>query len=146
MKKTIYIIDGPNLNLQGRREPEIYGTETLDGMLDGMREGFPDFGFRHVQSNSEGQIIDWIHKFGYDDGCQGIVLNAGAYTHTSLAIADAIAAVPAPVVEVHISNIAAREKIRRDSMLSAVCDGTIFGFGLLGYELAAIALMNHERD
>lgn len=144
--KKIYIIDGPNLNLLGKREPEIYGTETLDEMLDGMRKGYTGFAFEHLQSNHEGQIIDWLHEAGYADDCQGIVLNAGAYTHTSLAIADAVAAIPVPVVEVHISNVSAREEIRRKSLLSPVCSGTIFGFGLLGYELAAIALMSHEAD
>ena len=136
MKHRILIINGPNLNLLGRREPAVYGSETLDEILDRLDAAFPDVELDRYQSNSEGEIIDRLHGAGFDRSYAGIVLNAGAYTHTSLAIADAIAAIDLPVVEVHLSNIFAREEIRRRSLIAAVCSGSISGFGAKSYELA----------
>lgn len=144
--KQIIIINGPNLNLQGRRCPEIYGTDTFDTLVENMRGRYPHIDITLLQSNHEGAIIDWLHAYGLHADTLGIILNAGAYTHTSLAIADAIEAVSAPVVEVHISNIAAREDIRRRSMLAPVCAGSIVGFGLHGYMLAAEAIINITRE
>lgn len=137
----ILIINGPNLNLLGRREPDVYGSMSMEHYLPKLREGFPEVAIEYYQSNHEGDIIDKIHSRGYPEGsCDGIVLNAGAYTHTSLAIADAIAAVNVPVVEVHISNVAAREPIRHTSLIAPVCRGVISGFGLDSYRLAIEAL------
>ena len=143
--KQIIIINGPNLNLQGRRCPEIYGTDTFDSLVGDLRRAYPDIEVTLLQSNHEGAIIDWLHAYGLHADTLGIILNAGAYTHTSLAIADAIEAVSAPVVEVHISNIAAREDIRHRSMLAPVCIGSIVGFGLYGYQLAAAAIINRQQ-
>lgn len=145
MAKKILIINGPNLNLLGRREPEIYGRLTLDDIIAGIRSEFPDVEIEHFQSNSESDIIDRIHSCGFDRAYAGIVLNAGAYTHTSLALADAISAIEAPVVEVHISNIHAREEIRHRSMIAPVCLGSICGFGAMSYSLAVRALLNHKK-
>lgn len=139
--KEILIINGPNLNLVGRREPAIYGSRSLDEYLDSLAERFPGVKLSRMQSNHEGEIIDMLHEWGYDKAIAGIVLNAGAYTHTSLAIADAIAAIETPVVEVHISNVASREPIRHHSMITAVCRGVIAGFGLDSYRLAIEALL-----
>lgn len=137
----ILIINGPNLNLLGKREPEIYGSASMEECLRGLRDRFgASIAIEYFQSNHEGEIIDKLHHAGFDDEIRGIVLNAGAYTHTSLAIADAIAAIPAPVVEVHISNISAREEIRHRSLITPVCRGIIAGFGLDGYRLAIEAL------
>ncbi len=137
----ILIINGPNLNLLGHREPGIYGSESMETCLHRLRERYPDIAIEYFQSNHEGRIIDEIHSCGYPEkSCDGIVLNAGAYTHTSLAIADAIAAVEVPVVEVHISNVAAREPIRHNSLRGPVCKGVIAGFGLDSYRLAVEAL------
>lgn len=140
----ILIIDGPNLNLLGKREPEIYGSQTTADMLAEVRAAVGGRAeVEYFQSNHEGEIIDRLHAAGYADAdIAGIVLNAGAYTHTSLAIADAIAAVPAPVVEVHLSNIFAREEIRHRSLIAAVCKGSISGFGDRGYHLAVEALLD----
>lgn len=144
MNKYIQIINGPNLQLLGRREPAIYGTATLDGIISSLRERFDGIELRHMQSNSEGAIIDSLHACGFDGACAGVVLNAGAYTHTSLAIADAIAAIERPVVEVHLSNIFAREEIRHRSLIAAVCAGSISGFGAGSYALAVQALIDRE--
>lgn len=140
----ILIINGPNLNLLGRREPGIYGSTSMDDCLAGLRLRFRDRAeIAYFQSNHEGEIIDRLHEAGFDLSLAGIVLNAGAYTHTSLAIADAIAAIERPVVEVHISNVAARkEEIRHHSMITAVCRGVIAGFGLDSYRLAIEAMLN----
>lgn len=138
----ILIINGPNLNLLGMRQPEIYGTESMEQYLEFLKECYKEADIEYFQSNHEGDIIDQIQRVGYDtDEYAGIVLNAGAYTHTSLAIADAIAAVKLPVVEVHISNVAAREEIRRRSFIAPVCRGTIAGFGMDSYRLAIEALL-----
>jgi 3-dehydroquinate dehydratase-2 len=138
--KKIQIINGPNLNLLGKREPSIYGSAGFDACLERLRTAFPDDDFRYFQSNSEGALIDAIHEAGFD--ADGIILNAGAYTHTSIALHDAIRAIPAPVVEVHISNVHAREEFRHKSLISAACKGVIAGFGLDSYRLAAEALKN----
>lgn len=131
--KEISIINGPNLNLLGQREVSIYGTETFEDYLAKLKKKFPEINISYFQSNVEGEIVTQIQK---DSNKDGIIINAGAYTHTSIAIADAISAIQTPVVEVHISNILSREEFRHKSFLSPVCKGTIFGFGLKGYELA----------
>ena len=137
--KTITIINGPNLNLLGVREPSVYGTEGFDSVLASLRAAYPDLTIDYFQSNHEGDIIDRLQLKGFDPD-HGFVLNAGAYTHTSIAIADCIAAIPAPVVEVHISNVHAREPFRHCSMLSRVCRGVILGFGTDVYRLGIEAL------
>lgn len=134
----ILILNGPNLNLLGVREPDVYGRESFSDYLDRLRKKYPEVEIAYYQSNIEGELIDKIHEAGFT--YDGIILNAGAYTHTSVAIADAVAAVSAPVVEVHISNTAAREEFRHVSYLTAVCRGVIMGFGLDSYELALLAL------
>jgi 3-dehydroquinate dehydratase-2 len=138
--KRIQIINGPNLNLLGKREPDVYGSMDFDAYLERLRSSFPGDEFRYFQSNSEGALIDMIHEAGF--ATDGIILNAGAYTHTSVALHDAIKAVDAPVVEVHISNVHAREEFRHKSLISAACRGVIAGFGLDSYRLAAEALKN----
>lgn len=141
MKQKILVVNGPNLNLLGIRQPEIYGHSTLTDIISGLAAQFPDIEIEHFQSNHEGLIIDKLHAVGYDPDYIGIVLNAGAYTHTSLAIADAIAAISRPVVEVHLSNVFAREEIRHRSLIAPVCRGSISGFGVKSYELAVRALL-----
>lgn len=131
---NIMIINGPNLNLLGIREPEVYGGETFEDFFERLQLDFPNVSLHYFQSNSEGAIIDKLHEVGFH--FDGIVLNAGAYTHTSIAIADAIASITTPVVEVHISNIYAREPFRRHSQLAPNCAGCIVGLGLQGYALA----------
>lgn len=137
----ILIINGPNLNLLGVREPSVYGNTGMDACLASLRQRFPSLEINYFQNNHEGAIIDELHRIGFDAGYAGIVLNAGAYTHTSLAIADAIAAIERPVVEVHISNVAAREEVRHTSLIAPVCRGTITGFGLDSYRLGIEALL-----
>lgn len=132
--KRIQIINGPNLNLLGKREPGVYGSQSFDDYFLTLKTAFPELELAYFQSNSEGDIIDKLHESGFE--ADGIVLNAGAYTHTSIAIADAIKAVPAPVIEVHISNVFGREEFRHHSCLSPVCKGCIVGFGLDSYRLA----------
>jgi 3-dehydroquinate dehydratase-2 len=129
----ITIINGPNLNLLGKREPSVYGTEAFETFLETLRKKFPDHEFTYHQSNVEGELVTFIQLA---DGADGIILNSGAYTHTSLAIADAIAAIHTPVVEVHISNVFAREDFRHVSYSGAKCIGSVSGLGLKGYELA----------
>lgn len=137
----IAIINGPNLNLLGKRQPEIYGQQDFESFLKELREKFPDTPIEYFQSNCEGDIISKIHTLGYDSPeCKGIVINPGAYAHYSYAIADAIASISLPVVEVHISNIAAREDFRRKSVTAPACRGMISGCGLEGYSLAIIYL------
>ena len=131
---VIHIINGPNLNLVGKREPEVYGNRSLDQYLQELIERYPQHTIDVYQSNIEGEIVNRLQQVGFDD-C-GIILNAGGYTHTSVAIADAVAAITAPVVEVHISNIYSREPFRHKSLLSPVCKGIIAGFGLDSYRLA----------
>lgn len=134
----IQIINGPNLNLLGVREPKVYGQSSFSEYLDRLRSYFPEIEIDYFQSNIEGELINKIQEAGF--GSDGIILNAGGYTHTSVAIHDAIKAVPAPVVEVHISNVHAREEFRHQSMLTAVCAGVIAGFGLDSYRLAVEAI------
>ena len=132
--KRIEIINGPNLNLTGKREPSIYGHTTMEEMVDSLRQQFPDVEIGYYQSNVEGELINRLHEVGFT--ADGIILNAGGYSHTSVAIHDAIAAITTPVIEVHISNIYAREEYRRHSLLSDVCRGVICGLGLEGYKYA----------
>ena len=132
----LLIINGPNLNLLGMREPEIYGNEGFDTYLQRLRAKYPEVEIEYYQSNVEGELINKLHEAGFS--CDGIILNAGAYTHTSIAIADAVAAIRTPAIEVHISNVARREEFRRHSFLSPVCKGVISGFGLGSYELAVL--------
>ncbi len=134
----IQIINGPNLNLLGVREPKVYGQSSFSEYLDRLRSYFPGIEIDYFQSNIEGELINKIQEAGF--GSDGIILNAGGYTHTSVAIHDAIKAVQAPVVEVHISNVHAREEFRHQSMLTAVCAGVIAGFGLDSYRLAVEAI------
>lgn len=135
----IAIINGPNLNLLGKREPEVYGNSSFDSYMDELKKEFPSVNFFYFQSNIEGELIDKIQEYGFS--ADGIILNPGGFTHTSVAIGDAIAAVKAPVVEVHISNIFAREAFRQISHVSAKAAGTISGLGLQGYKLAVIYLL-----
>lgn len=140
--KRILIINGPNLNLLGRREPEIYGSKTMEDVLSELRAEYPSVQIDYYQSNHEGDLIDTIQKAGYGEvKYEGIVINAGGYSHTSVALADAISSVSVPAVEVHISNIFAREEYRRQSRLSEVCRGIIAGLGTGGYSLAVKALL-----
>ena len=136
----ILIINGPNLNLLGTREPQHYGTGTMDSVLDALKSQYPRVKFDYYQSNVEGLLIDRLHKT-LEEPCDGVVLNAGGYTHTSVALRDAIAAIKVPVVEVHISNVHSREEFRHRSLISAVCKGVICGFGLDSYRLGVEALL-----
>ncbi|MFC2814556.1 MAG: type II 3-dehydroquinate dehydratase [Prevotella conceptionensis] len=131
---TIQIINGPNLNLLGVREPDVYGCTSFDDFLPRLRACFPDVQIDYFQSNIEGELINKLQAVGFQ--CDGIVLNAAAYTHTSIALADCIRAISAPVVEVHISNVHQREAFRHQSMIAAACRGVICGFGLDSYRLA----------
>lgn len=136
----IQIINGPNINLLGKREPGIYGNLSFDDYLAALRQQYPQVEIAYYQSNCEGNLIDKLHEVGFC--CDGIILNAGAYTHTSIALQDAIRAIQSPVVEVHISNIYAREEYRHKSMISNACKGVIIGFGLDSYRLALEALLS----
>ena len=138
----IQIINGPNINLLGKREPSIYGSQSFEDYLVELKQAYPQVEFEYFQSNIEGEMINKIHQIGFD--YDGIVLNAGAYTHTSIALQDAIRAVTSPVVEVHISNVHAREEFRHRSMISCACLGVIAGFGMNSYRLAVEALLNNK--
>ncbi|MCH5236722.1 MAG: 3-dehydroquinate dehydratase [Muribaculaceae bacterium] len=141
----IAIINGPNLNLQGKRQPEIYGNISFEDFLKDLRERFPDEKIEYFQSNCEGEIIDCLHSLGYGDvDCKGIVLNPGAYAHYSYAIADAISSIPVPVIEVHISNIHAREEFRSKSVTARECKGILAGLGLEGYTSAVRYLLERR--
>ncbi len=140
----ILIINGPNLNLLGKREPEKYGHSSFEEYLVVLRERFPLIVFDYFQSNIEGEIINEIHKAGFS--YDGIILNAGGYTHTSVAITDAIASVKTAVIEVHITNIAAREDFRKTSLIGMKCAGSISGFGLDSYRLAIEALIEMNNN
>ncbi|WP_339737386.1 type II 3-dehydroquinate dehydratase [uncultured Sunxiuqinia sp.] len=129
----ILLINGPNLNLLGKREKNIYGDLSFDGYFETLKNNYPQHELNYYQSNIEGEIVNKIHEFGFDH--DGIIINAGAYTHTSVAIRDAIAGVTTPVVEVHISNILTRESFRHKSIIGPVCVGSIMGFGLDSYRL-----------
>lgn len=130
----ILIINGPNLNLLGKREPEVYGNQSFEDFFEIVKKDFPSLELHYFQSNIEGELIDKLHKVGFS--YEGIILNAGAYTHTSIAISDAIAGITTPVVEVHISNIYKREEYRHKSIISAHCVGMIAGLGMKSYGLA----------
>ena len=134
----IQIINGPNLNLLGKREPEKYGTQSFEEWLTYLRSLYPEVEFYYFQSNIEGELINKIHEAGFS--FDGIVLNPGGYTHTSVSLADAVASVSTPVIEVHITNISAREEFRHNSLVGIYCAGSIIGFGLDGYRLAVEAL------
>lgn len=136
----ILIINGVNLNMLGQRQPEIYGSQTLDEINEGICKAFNDQDIDFIQSNFEGEIVDQLHNAAVD--YDGIILNAGAHTHYSYAIADAIACIDVPVIEVHLSNIGAREDFRKTSVISAVCKGSISGFGEKSYHLAMHALID----
>lgn len=138
--KKIAIINGPNLNLTGRREPEVYGTTTMEEVIDDLRKVFPDVEISHYQSNVEGELIDRIQQVGFTS--DGLIVNLGGYSHTSVALRDALLAVPAPKVEVHISNIFAREDYRHKSLITSACRGMVCGLGLQGYELAIRSLLS----
>lgn len=137
----ILIINGPNLGRLGQREPEIYGHRTMEDYMDDLQCQFPTVEFELRQSNCEGTLIDYLEEADRSEGIAGVVLNAGAYTHTSLALQDCVRSISVPVIEVHISNVAAREEVRHKSYLASVCQGTISGFGLRSYELAVRALL-----
>jgi len=130
----IAIVNGPNLNLLGKREPEVYGKETFEDYFESLKAKFPHIQFSYFQSNIEGELIDKIQEFGFS--YTGIILNAGAYTHTSIGIGDAVKAITTPVIEVHISNTFSRESFRHQSYISGNAKGVILGFGLKSYELA----------
>ena len=136
----ILVLNGPNLNLLGTREPTVYGNSTFADYYKKLTAMYPNVEFGYYQSNIEGELIDKIHEVGFS--FDGIVLNAGAYTHTSIALLDAIKAVTTPVIEVHISNVHKREEFRHKSMISAGCRGVICGFGLDSYRLAVEAILN----
>lgn len=140
----IQIINGPNLNLLGKREPEKYGNTSFEDYLKSLRKMFPEISIDYYQSNVEGEIINKIHETGFD--YDGIVLNAGGYTHTSVSIADAVSAVNAFVIEVHITNISAREGFRHNSIVGRYCEGSIIGLGLYGYKLAIEAIAESLKN
>lgn len=140
--KHIEIINGPNLNLVGVREPEVYGSVSMEQFVDSLRQRFADIEIGYFQSNIEGELIDRIQQVGFS--ADGLVINAGGYSHTSVALHDALAAVAAPAVEVHISNIFAREDYRHHSLLSSACRGMVCGLGLEGYALAIEALAGRK--
>ena len=142
--KKILIINGPNLNLLGKREPTIYGNNTFEDYLEQLREKYPQCEISYYQSNIEGELINKIHEVGFT--YDGIILNAGAYTHTSIALHDAIKAVTTPVIEVHISNVHAREPFRHVSMISAACKGVVIGFGLESYRLALESCIGKKTE
>jgi 3-dehydroquinate dehydratase-2 len=138
----IQIINGPNLNLLGVREEDIYGSRDFENYFEELKKRFPKAELHYYQSNVEGEIINKLHEVGFS--FNGVILNAGAYTHTSVAIHDAIGAIKTPVVEVHISNIYAREEFRHKSIITSKCKGLISGFGLDSYNLALDFLINHK--
>ncbi|KAA6316037.1 3-dehydroquinate dehydratase [termite gut metagenome] len=138
----VQIINGPNLNLLGKREPSIYGNSSFEDYLNMLRKRYSDMEIDYFQSNIEGELIDKIQTAGFE--ADAIILNAGAYTHTSIALHDAIRSVPAPVIEVHISNVHGREEFRHKSMIAAACKGVICGFGMDSYRLAVEAVLGKE--
>lgn len=138
--RRIAIINGPNLNLLGQREPDLYGRQTMQEALEQLRTRFAEVEFVYHQSNVEGELVTIIQQEGF--ACAGMVINAGGYSHTSVAILDALKAVPAPAIEVHLTNIFARESYRHHTLLTAACRGIIAGLGLQGYTLAVEALLN----
>lgn len=139
---TIQIINGPNLNLLGKREPSVYGNESFESFFEPLKNRFPEHTLQYFQSNIEGELINKLHEVGFN--YDGIILNAGAYTHTSVALHDAIGAIKTPVVEVHISNVYAREEFRHKSLITSKCVGLITGFGMEGYAMAIQYLINKK--
>ena len=139
-RMKIQIINGPNLNLLGKRETGIYGNEGFEGFLESLKTKYPEIEIQYYQSNVEGELINKIHEVGFS--FDGIIMNAGAYTHTSVAISDAIAGIKTPVIEVHISNVYAREEYRHHSMMAKNCKGIITGFGLQSYELGLLSFIS----
>ena len=144
----IVILNGPNLNLLGRREPSIYGTCSMEQVLVDIQRSYPEVHLEYHQSNHEGDLIDWIQAFGMNDGenVKGLVLNAGGYTHTSVALRDAVACCQVPVIEVHISDITQREEFRRVSLLTDVCAHSIIGHGTNGYKEAVEWIVDHNNE
>lgn len=140
----IQIINGPNLNLLGKRETSIYGNQSFEDFLVKLKEQFPAAEIHYFQSNVEGEIVNKLHEVGFS--FDGIILNAGAYTHTSIAIHDAVGGIRTPVVEVHISNIHAREEFRHKSLITSKCAGMLTGFGMDGYAMALAYLINREKN
>lgn len=140
----LQIINGPNINLLGKREPSIYGEESFESCLTRLKRLYPDIQLEYFQSNIEGEMINKIHEVGFS--YDGIILNAGAYTHTSIALQDAIRAITTPVIEVHISNVHTREEFRHKSMISCACLGVICGFGLDSYRLGIEALLQKKKQ
>ena len=145
----IAIINGPNLNLLGRREPNIYGTRSMEQVLVDIQRMYSEVYFEYRQSNHEGVLIDWIQELGLlamaNEPCDGIILNAGGYTHTSVALRDAVACSQVPIIEVHISDIAQREAFRQISLLTDVCQHSIIGHGIEGYQEAVDWLLKHTK-
>lgn len=139
----IQIVNGPNLNLLGKRETSIYGNQSFEEFLETLKKRFPAVALHYYQSNIEGEIVSKLHEAGFDFG--GIILNAGAYTHTSVAIHDAIAGIKTPVIEVHISNVYGREEFRHKSLITSKCVGLLTGFGLEGYAMAISYLINRNN-
>jgi 3-dehydroquinate dehydratase-2 len=137
---NIHIINGPNLNLLGKREPDLYGNQSFEAYFEDLKKEFSQVNLSYFQSNVEGELINNLHENGFN--VDGIILNAGGYTHTSVAIGDAVAAIKSPVVEVHISNIFAREEYRHISLIAGKCIGSISGFGMNSYKLAILGLLN----
>lgn len=144
MSLSIAIINGPNLNLLGTREPHIYGHQSFETYLEHLQQSYPQISFTYAQSNVEGELVNLIQEHGFSS--DALIINAAAYTHTSIAIADAVAAVPAKVVGVHLSNIYQREKERHVDLLAKNCEACLFGFGLDGYRLAVDYFQNLNRD
>lgn len=140
----IQIINGPNINLLGKREPSIYGAVSFEDYLQQLKARYPEVDIDYYQSNVEGEMINKIHEVGFE--ADGIILNAGAYTHTSIALQDALRAVTTPAIEVHISNVHQREEFRHKSMISCACRGVICGFGLDSYRLALEAFLHTEQN
>jgi 3-dehydroquinate dehydratase-2 len=140
----ILLINGPNLNLLGIREKSIYGNTSFDSYFRTLQVRFPEIEMEYFQSNIEGELINKIHENGFN--CEGIILNAGGYTHTSVAIRDAISGIKTPVVEVHISNILTRESFRHESLIGPVCLGSIMGFGLDSYRLGIESIIEHTKS
>lgn len=143
MSNRIVIINGPNLNLLGKREPGVYGNESMDAILRAAEQRFTDLDLVYYQSNVEGELINFLHQEGFS--AKGIVINPGGYTHTSVALRDAISAIDTPVIEVHISNVYQREDFRRISLTAPVCKGIISGLGLVGYIAAIEALLTDQQ-
>ena len=141
---TLLVLNGPNLNLLGTREPDTYGTTTISDIEDDLQEAFPKVDFRFEQDNSEGALIDHLHA-AHEDETDGVVFNPGGYTHTSVALRDAVAAIDPPVVEVHLSNVHAREDFRRTSRIAPACVGQMSGFEAAGYRLAVRFFLTHEE-